>query len=109
MSAPIGMNIFRQLNNVSTGKYTKETVTASHTGRTIMPLGQVATNSLYFCFNNRSETETVNIYTDGSSGPIFAELRPRTSGVIPVPAALTPYCMATGSIDSDIEYLMYGR
>lgn len=109
MSAPVAMNIFNQMNSVSTGNYIKNTVLASHTGRTIVPLGGVGTNSLYFAFNNPSPTETVNVFTDGSSGPIFAELRPATSGVMPVPAAITPYVEATGSIDVEIEYLMYGR
>jgi hypothetical protein len=109
MSAPVSMNIFNQQNNVSTGNYIKNTVLASHTGRTIVPLGGVGTNSLYFAFYNPSPTETVNVFTDGSSGPIFAELRPGTSGVIPVPATITPYVEATGSIDVEIEYIMYGR
>lgn len=109
MNTPVSMNIFNQLNNVSSGLYTKGVVTASNTGRTQVPLNQVATACLYFAFDNPSATETVNMYTDSSTGPIFAELRPGTSGVIPVPAGLTPYVEATGAIVVDIEYVMFGR
>ena len=101
-SAPISMNIFNQLGSPSTGKYSKGSVTASHTAPTAVPLGEVAGICGYFMFFNPSPTETVNILT-GASGAVYAELRPgSSSGVIPVPAGATPYVEATGAIDVDI-------
>jgi len=109
LSAPAGMNIFNQMNSSSTGRVVHDILTASHSAKTQVPLGSTSGNCAYFAYNNPSPTETVNVYTDGTTGPVFAELRPGTSGVQPVPAGITPYAGATGSIDVDIEYLISAR
>jgi len=108
MSAPIGMNVFNQKGNISSGKYAKGTVTASHTAPVAVPLGEVAGNCGYFGFRNPSETETVNILS-ASNGTVWAELGPLDSGCLKIPAAATPYAEAAGSTDVDIEYTLWAR
>lgn len=109
MDAPVTDNIFNQLGSISTGSFNKGSVLASHTADTEVPLGDVAGNCGYFTFNNPSPTETVLIKA-GSAGATIAECRPGfNSGLIPLPAAATPYCRATGSIDVRITFTLYGR
>jgi hypothetical protein len=109
MAAPIGHNIYRQLGNISSGDWIQGTVLASHTADTAVPLGATSGNCGYFSFENPSATETVQIKV-GSAGSVWAELRPgASSGIVPVPAAATPYVRATGGVDVSINYTIFGR
>lgn len=109
MDAPVQDNIFEQLGSITTGDHVKSSVTASHTADTVIPLGACAANCAYMSFNNPSPTETVLLKVS-SGGATFAELRPGfSSGLLPLPAAATPYCRATGSLDVQITYTLYGR
>lgn len=109
MDAPVTDNIFRQLGSITSGDYVKSSVVASHTADTAIPLGAVAANCGYMSFYNPSPTETVLLKV-GSAGATWAELRPGfSSGLVPLPAAATPYCRATGSLDVQINYTLFGR
>lgn len=109
MTAPIGHNIFRQLGSISNGDWVQGSVTASHTADTEVPLGSTSGDCGYFSFENPSATETVAIKT-GSAGTTWAELRPgANSGLVPMPAAATPYVRALGSSDVKINYTIFRR